>query len=82
MHKVQATDKEFYRQIITDTLALSEEELITPYVSKTFGLGDINEAVEFIKEKKGTGKVLIDVKQQKSDKIDDDDETKKKKKED
>lgn len=64
LHKLQETDKESYRQIVMDTLALSEEDLITPYVSQTFGLGDINEAVNFIKAKKGTGKVLIDVKQQ------------------
>lgn len=65
LHKIQETDKDFYRQIVTDTLALSEEELITPHISGTFGLDDVNEAVKFIKEKKGTGKVLIDVKQQK-----------------
>lgn len=65
LHKEQETDKDFYRQIVTDTLALSEEELITPNISRTFSLDDVNEAVEFIKRKKGTGKVLIDVKQQK-----------------
>lgn len=71
LHKVQETDKDFYRQIVTDTLALSEEDLITPYVSKTFGLGDVNEAVKFIQEKKCTGKVLIDLKQkeQNADKV-------------
>lgn len=68
LHKLQETDKDLYRQIVTDTLALSEEDLIIPYISQTFGLGDINEAVEFIKQKKCTGKVLIDVKQQKSPK--------------
>lgn len=70
LHKLQETDKELYRQIVLDTLALSEEDLITPYVSQTFGLDDINEAVKFIKLKKGTGKVLIDVKQQKPQKDD------------
>lgn len=71
LHKLQETDKNLYRQIVLDTLALSEEDLIVPYVSQTFGLGDINEAVKFIQQKKGTGKVLIDVKQQKDQKDDD-----------
>lgn len=53
-----------------DTLALSEEDLIVPYVSRTFGLGDINEAVNFIKQKKCTGKILIDINQQKDEKDD------------
>lgn len=66
LHKLQETDKESYRQTVMDTLALSEEDLIIPYVSRTFGLSDVNEAVKFIKEKKCTGKVLIDVKEEKS----------------
>lgn len=70
LHKLQETDKELYRQIVLDTLALSEEDLIVPYVSRTFGLGDINEAVKFIKQKKCTGKILIDVKQRTDQKDD------------
>lgn len=67
LHKLQETDKDLYRQIVMDTLSLSEEDLITPHVSRTFSLADINEAVKFIKEKKSTGKVLIDIKQRKDD---------------
>lgn len=54
-------DKELYRQIIDDTLELCEEEIITPYVSKIFSLSQVNDAVEFIKGKTCTGKVLIDI---------------------
>lgn len=55
-------DLNLYRQTIQDTLSLCEEEIITPYISKTFPLKDINKAVKFIKGKKCTGKVLIDLK--------------------
>lgn len=68
LHQLQETDKDFYRQTVMDTLALSEEDLINPYVSRTFSLNEINEAVKFIKEKKCTGKVLIDIKQPKDTK--------------
>lgn len=40
---------------------MCEEEIVCPYISKKFGLYDINEAVEFVKSKKCTGKVLIDL---------------------
>lgn len=54
-------DFELYRQIIDDTLSLCTEEIIVPYISQKFSLNDVNDAVEFIKEKKCTGKVLIDL---------------------
>lgn len=74
LYKYRDFDKEFYRQTIADTLALCEEEIITPYVSRTFGLSEVNDAVKFIKEKKCTGKVLIDIRQE--DVIESDDEGK------
>lgn len=73
LHKLQETDKDSYRQTVMDTLALSEEDLINPYVSRTFGLNEVNEAVQFIKDKKCTGKVLINVQEDKSHKDDKDD---------
>lgn len=74
LYKYRDFDKEYYRQTIADTLALCEEEIITPYVSRTFGLSEVNDAVAFIKEKKCTGKVLIDIRQE--DVIESDDEGK------
>lgn len=59
--KYRQDNLELYRQTIQDTLSLCEEEIINPYVSHCFNLADVNDAVEFIKEKKCTGKVLIDV---------------------
>lgn len=76
MYKYRDFDKEFYRQTISDTLALCEEEIIAPYVSKTFGLHEINDAVDFIKGKKCTGKILIDIKKPKVEKDDADDKKK------
>lgn len=55
-------DLELYRQIIQDTLSLCEEEIVMPYISRNFSLGGVNDAVKFIKEKKCTGKILIDLK--------------------
>lgn len=68
LHRLQETDKDAYRRTVMDTLALSEEDLITPHVSQTFALNDVNEAVKFITQKKCTGKVLIDIKQKKDSK--------------
>lgn len=55
-------DSDLYRQIIQDTLSLCEEEIINPYISRNFSLEAVNNAVKFIKEKKCTGKILIDLK--------------------
>lgn len=68
-------DKELYRQTIEDTLALCEEEIIAPYVSKIFGLSEVNDAVEFIKGKTCTGKVLIDIQKVMEKKDDDESKT-------
>lgn len=69
-------DNDLYRQVIQDTLTLCEEEIINPYVSETFSIDQINQAVNFIKDKKCTGKVLIDLKL-KEDSDDSDDESEK-----
>lgn len=66
-------------------MALCEEEVIVPYVSQKFELNKVNEAVEFIRGKRCTGKVLIDVGQveedgKNDDDSDDDEEGSKKKK--
>lgn len=68
-------DVDQYRQLIQDTLSLCEDEIVTPYISQTFALGNVNQAVKFIKEKKCTGKVLIDLKLEKSTNGDADDDS-------
>lgn len=54
-------DLDLYRQVIQDTLSLCEEDIISPHISRNFCLEDVNDAVNFIKEKKCTGKILIDL---------------------
>lgn len=71
--KYREEDFDLYRQTIQDTLSLCEEETISPYISHCFKLDDVNEAVAFIKEKKCTGKVLIDLKNPKKSKKDKED---------
>lgn len=61
LYKYRDFDKEFYRQTVDDVLALCAEEIIVPYTSCQFGLHEVNEAVEFVRSNKCTGKVLIDV---------------------
>lgn len=79
--KYRLQDLELYRQTVQDTLSLCEEEIINPYVSHCFNLCNVNDAVEFIKNKKCTGKVLIDVNinetNEKDGDSDSDDESKK-----
>lgn len=74
LNKYRYQDIEFYRQTILDTLELCDEELINPHISQIFGLYEINKAVDYIKDKKCTGKVLIDIKkkEQKLENIDSD----------
>lgn len=69
LSKYRKTDVEFYRQLVSETLSLCEDEIISAYVSGTFKLDEINKAIDFINKKKCTGKVLIDI-QQKDNKDD------------
>lgn len=62
LFKYRKIDPEFYRQVIADTFSLYDEELISAHISRTFPLADVNEAIQYIREKKCTGKVLIDIK--------------------
>lgn len=62
LFKYRKVDPEFYRQVITDTFSLYDEELISAHISKIFPLTEVNDALEYIREKKCTGKVLIDIK--------------------
>lgn len=62
LSEYRINDLDLYRQTIQDTLSLCEEEIISPYISRNFSLNAVNDAVKFIKEKKCTGKILIDLK--------------------
>ncbi|XP_058116775.1 quinone oxidoreductase-like protein 2 [Anopheles ziemanni] len=54
-------DVDTYRQMITDTIEMRSEGMITGHISKMFPMAKIQEAIEFIQQKQCTGKVLIDV---------------------
>lgn len=62
LSEYRINDLDLYRQIIKDTLSLCEEDIISPHISRNFDLEAVNDAVNFIKEKKCTGKILIDLK--------------------
>lgn len=55
-------NEEEYYSLVSQVLQYYEDDLITAHISKTFGLGEINEAIDFIKGKVCTGKVLIKIK--------------------
>lgn len=77
LFKYRKVDPDFYRQVIADTFSLYDEELISAHVSKVFPLTEVNEAIQFVREKKCTGKVLIDIKKgasKKNKKPDNDDD--------
>lgn len=73
LFKYRKVDPDFYRQVIGDTFSLYDEELISAHISKIFPLVDVNKAIEYIREKKCTGKVLIDIKRQPTKEKKDDD---------
>ncbi|XP_055691557.1 quinone oxidoreductase-like protein 2 [Lutzomyia longipalpis] len=75
LYSYQYSDRDFFREIIEETLSLHSEDLISAHVSKIFTLDDLDDAVEFIKKKKCTGKVLIDLKEGKTKPKDDSDES-------
>ncbi|XP_059608010.1 quinone oxidoreductase-like protein 2 [Phlebotomus argentipes] len=77
LYSYQYQDREFFRGIIEETLELYSEELISAHVSKVFTLERLEDAVSFIKQKKCTGKVLIEVREDDSDESDNEDKRKK-----
>uniref|UniRef100_A0A1B0DE66 Alcohol dehydrogenase-like C-terminal domain-containing protein n=1 Tax=Phlebotomus papatasi TaxID=29031 RepID=A0A1B0DE66_PHLPP len=77
LYNYQYQDRNFFREIIEETLSLYGEDLISAHVSKVFSLEDLEDAVEFIKKKKCTGKVLIEVKEDDTDESDNEDKRKK-----
>lgn len=52
-------NKNLYKTVVSDTLEMANEGVISAHVSANFQLKDVNKAIEFINQKKCTGKVLI-----------------------
>lgn len=61
VENLRTTNNAYYRQIIQDTLDMLDQNLISPHISATYKLKDVNEAIKFIEEKKCTGKVVIKI---------------------
>ena len=47
------------RQVGEDVIEMYEEGLISPHVSARFPLDQVNEAIEFLRQRKSTGKVIL-----------------------
>lgn len=61
--KVNSSDFEmlFIRQLGNDVIEMYEEGLISPHVSAVFPLEQVNDAIEFLHQRKSTGKVILKV---------------------
>ena len=51
-----------YMQIVQDAIDMADQRLVNPVIAKKFSLEKVNEAVQFVLEKKSTGKVIIAMK--------------------
>ena len=49
------------RQIGDNVIELYDERLISPHVSASFSLDQVNEAFEFLSLRKSTGKVILSI---------------------
>ncbi|XP_065331865.1 quinone oxidoreductase-like protein 2 homolog [Cloeon dipterum] len=56
----RVSDPEVYRQSVEDVIDMCEQGLISPHISAEFDLENVNEAFEFLRERKSTGKVILD----------------------
>lgn len=49
------------REIVNDALELCEQGLISPHITETFSLENVNEALDFMEKHKSLGKVVLNV---------------------
>lgn len=70
---LRLTNNTYFRQLVQDTLDMADQSLISAHISKTFPLKGVNEAIQFIQDKKCTGKVVIDMDDDDDDDDNDDD---------
>lgn len=54
-------DFPIYRKAVDDALDMKEQGLISPVISATFPLQEVNKAIELIKEKQPLGKVVLEI---------------------
>lgn len=51
----------FCRQAISDVIELCEQSLISPHISESFNLENINDAVKLLIEDQIVGKIIIKI---------------------
>lgn len=54
-------DNSVYRQAVEDVIEMHEMGLIKPHISATYSLEDCEKAFEFLRERKSTGKVVLEI---------------------
>lgn len=57
----QEADNAVYRQAVEDVIDLHEMGLITPHVSAVFKMEESSQAIDFMRERKSTGKVVLEI---------------------
>jgi D-arabinose 1-dehydrogenase-like Zn-dependent alcohol dehydrogenase len=48
--------------MVQDAIDMAEQKLVSPVIAKEFSLEKVNEALQFVLDKKSTGKVIITMK--------------------
>lgn len=61
LHALREKDFKTYRQVVSDVLDMADEGVLNAHVSAKFELKSVNDAIEYIKAKKCTGKVVIEL---------------------
>nr|CAH7752209.1 unnamed protein product [Callosobruchus chinensis] len=61
LKELRRQNRHLYKTMVGDTLELASEGMISAHVSRNFELSEINDAIQFIEDKKCTGKVLIHI---------------------
>ncbi|KAK3914301.1 Quinone oxidoreductase-like protein 2-like protein [Frankliniella fusca] len=57
----RSKDPEVYRDTVQDVLDMCEQGLISPHISQDFDLENVNEAMEYMRARKSSGKVIINL---------------------
>ena len=49
------------RDIVQDCIDMCEQGLISPHISEVFPLKEINEAMDYMRARKSSGKVVVEI---------------------
>lgn len=59
--KYREADNDVYKQAVQDVIDMHEMKLINPHISARFKLDETDKAFEFIRERRSTGKVILEL---------------------